>query len=49
MPLSVDDLYRLIGVKEAQLLEANRQIASLTEELQKVKKELEKLKSKEKS
>lgn len=49
MPLSVDDLYHLIGIKEAQLLEANKQIAILKQDLQKVREELEKLKSKAKS
>lgn len=45
MPLEVDDLYKLIGIKETQLLAFQREYQALEGELQKTREELEKLKS----
>lgn len=47
MPLEIDDLYKLIGVKEAQLLAFQREFQRLEEELKSKTEELEKLRPKE--
>lgn len=46
MPLEIDDLYKLIGVKEAQLLAFQQEYKRLEEELKSKTEELEKLKTK---
>lgn len=43
MPLEIDDLYKLIGAKEAQLLAFQREYQRLEEELKGKDEELEKL------
>lgn len=47
MPLEIDDLYKLIGVKEAQLLAFQQEYRRLEEELKNKTEELEKLRPKE--
>lgn len=47
MPLEIDDLYKLIGIKETQLLAFQKEYQALEGELQRMKDELEKLRAKE--